>query len=95
MSDPALQVRFGAFLRQQRELSGLSQVEVARALHPNGRARDNSYYARLESGLHDPHVSTLVKLAKILGLEPSELMRFADSEPDPCDAASAPCGGLT
>lgn len=96
--DPQMRVRLGAYLRQQRELSGLSQVEVARALHPRGRPRDSSYVSRLEAGLYDPHVSTLVRIAQIIGLEPSELMRFADSDPDPSDAgcaACAPCAGLT
>jgi transcriptional regulator with XRE-family HTH domain len=33
-----------------------------------------SYVARLEQGRHDPPLSTVVKLAKALGVKPSRLL---------------------
>ena len=53
-------------LRQERELS---QDALARKV---GVSRE--YIARLETGLHDPPLSTLEKLAKALRVRVTELL---------------------
>jgi transcriptional regulator with XRE-family HTH domain len=56
-------------LKKLREARGLTQEELARKA---GISR--AYLARLEIGLHDPHLSRLRKLAKALRVKVSELV---------------------
>jgi transcriptional regulator with XRE-family HTH domain len=53
-------------LRARRKLSQRGLAEVS------GVSRE--YIARIELGQHDPTVSTLVKLAKALGVKPGRLL---------------------
>ena len=53
-------------LRAERELS---QEELA-----DRAGISRQYLSRLEIGRHDPSLSTLVKLAKALGVKPGELL---------------------
>ena len=56
-------------LRELRAKRKLSQRGLAEA---SGVSRE--YIARIELGQHDPTVSTLVKLAKALGVKPGALL---------------------
>jgi transcriptional regulator with XRE-family HTH domain len=56
-------------LREWRAKRQLSQRALAEA---SGVSRE--YIARIELGQHDPTVSTLVKLAKALGVKPGVLL---------------------
>jgi transcriptional regulator with XRE-family HTH domain len=58
-----------ARIKALRERRGLSQEQLA-AKAGIGR----SYLARLETGLHDPTLSTLEKLAKALGVKVAKLV---------------------
>jgi len=61
--------RFAVRLKKLRESKGLTQAALAE------RARiSRAYLARLEMGLHDPHLSRLRKLAKALGVKVSTLV---------------------
>jgi transcriptional regulator with XRE-family HTH domain len=56
-------------LKQLRNQTGWSQATLARKL---GVTRE--YLARLEAGLHDPPLSTVERLAKILNVRISKLV---------------------
>jgi XRE family transcriptional regulator, regulator of sulfur utilization len=56
-------------LKKLRTAQGLTQEALAKK---SGISR--AYLARLEMGRHDPHLSRLRKLAKVLGVKISELV---------------------
>jgi transcriptional regulator with XRE-family HTH domain len=56
-------------LKQLRATREMSQADLAER---SGISRE--YIARLETGHHDPSVSTLVKLAKALKVKPGKLL---------------------
>jgi transcriptional regulator with XRE-family HTH domain len=56
-------------LKKLREGKGLTQEVLAKKA---GISR--AYLARLEMGRHDPHLSRLRKLARVLGVKISELV---------------------
>lgn len=64
-------MEIGERIKKVREAKGLSQKEVASMIK-----MDQSQYSKLEKDKTDPSVSTLVKVAKALGAQLSEL--FAD-----------------
>ena len=61
--------RFGMRLKAERKKKHLSQAALAEQL---GVSRE--YVARLEAGVHDPPLSTVVKLAKLLKVKVSKLV---------------------
>jgi len=61
--------RFGMLLKGLRNKRGWSQATLAAKL---GVTRE--YLARLEGGQHDPPLSTVESLAKILGVRTSKLV---------------------
>lgn len=60
---------FARTLKKLRESKGLTQEILAKKA---GISR--AYLARLEMGRHDPHLSRLRKLAKVLRVKISELV---------------------
>jgi transcriptional regulator with XRE-family HTH domain len=60
----------GATLRHYRERRGLSISELARQAH-----LDRTFVGRLERGLHDPSVVHLLRLAAVLGIHLTTLLR--------------------
>ncbi len=61
--------RFAMRLKALREARGLTQAVLAK------KARiSRAYLARLEMGMHDPHLSRLRALAKALRVKVSELV---------------------
>ena len=64
------QERVGRTLRAKRKRSGLTQEQLAEAadMHP-------TEVSRLERGVRDPRLSTLVRLARALGIELADLVR--------------------
>lgn len=63
----------GARLREAREARGLRQCDVADAV---GMPRPN--LCRLEHGRHLPHLATICRVARVLGVRPSELLAPLD-----------------
>lgn len=63
------QQQFGANLRRLRLAAGLSQMQLGdrAGLH-------FSEISRLERGLRDPRLTTVVRLARALGVPPAELL---------------------
>jgi len=59
-------------LKELREKRGLSQAALAAKVGAKGVSRE--YIARLETGKHDPPLSTLEKLAKALKVKVTELL---------------------
>ena len=61
--------RFGANLRRQRLAKGLSQEQLAEktGVHP-------SEVSRLERAVRDPRLSTILKLARGLGVSAAKLV---------------------
>ena len=64
-------IAFGKNLRKIRESKGMSQE----TLGLNADSYQSTIY-KIEHGLTDPKLSTIVALAKALDIEPSELMNF-------------------
>lgn len=61
---------FAGNLRRQRQRKGLSQEALGHRadLHP-------TEISRLERAQREPRLSTIVRLARALGIRPSELLR--------------------
>ncbi len=62
--------QFGTNLRRLRTNAGLTQMELS-----NRSGLDMAEISRLERGLKDPRLSTVVRLAAGLQTDPSELVR--------------------
>ena len=67
---PPIGKRLAMRLKQLRERRGLIQKQLAKKA-----GLSHGYLARLEIGMHDPPLSTLVKLAKALGVKVTELLK--------------------
>jgi transcriptional regulator with XRE-family HTH domain len=65
-----IRTRFAANLTQAREEAKLSISDVARAY-----GCTPSWISRLESGAREPSLTTIVRLARVVHVEPTELMR--------------------
>ena len=61
--------QFATNLRARRLAAGLSQEQLSRLtdLHP-------TEISRLERGVREPRLSTIVRVARALGVSPSELL---------------------
>jgi transcriptional regulator with XRE-family HTH domain len=62
--------QFGLNLRRLRTVAELTQMELS-----NRSGLDMAEISRLERGKKDPRLSTIVRLASGLQLDPSELVR--------------------
>lgn len=65
--------RIGALLRMMRAEAGLSQADVALAMRSN-----RGSVARIESGQHEPTLSTLAAYTSACGRRVEELFGWAD-----------------
>ena len=63
-------MQLGASIKKAREAKGLSQKEVALACK-----MDQAQYSRIENGKTDPSFSAVVRIAKALGVDLSDLFR--------------------
>jgi transcriptional regulator with XRE-family HTH domain len=63
------QERFGENARRIRQAAQLTQMEVS-----NRCGLDMTEISRLERGIKDPRLSTVVRLAHGLGVAPAELL---------------------
>ena len=66
---PATRARFAATVKARRLAEGLTQNHVA---HWSGL--DVAEVSRLERGVREPKLWTIVRLARGLGVEPAELL---------------------
>jgi len=60
---------FGQVLREQRNTKGLSQEQLAL-----GANVDRTFVSQMERGIRQPTITTLMKLAGALGIQPSTLV---------------------
>jgi transcriptional regulator with XRE-family HTH domain len=60
---------FGQVLREQRNTRGFSQEELALAADV-----DRTFVSQMERGIRQPTITTLMKLANALGIQPSTLV---------------------
>jgi transcriptional regulator with XRE-family HTH domain len=60
---------FGQVLREQRISRDLSQEELALAADV-----DRTFVSQMERGIRQPTITTLIKLAGALGIQPSTLV---------------------
>ena len=69
MSEDLNAKKFGRHLKILREAKGISQEKLGLTsdLHP-------TYISLLERGIHQPTLSTMISLAKSLGIEIDELL---------------------
>ena len=70
--------RFGQTLRAQRTRAGLSQEQLGRSCRLH-----RTEISLLERGERDPRLSTIVRLARCLGVRPSELVAALEDEGRP------------
>ena len=68
-----LYMDLGECIKKVREAKGLSQKEVAIACK-----MDTGNYSRIENGKTDPAFSSVIKIAKALGIELAELFKAED-----------------
>ncbi|MBE7178563.1 MAG: helix-turn-helix transcriptional regulator [Mucilaginibacter polytrichastri] len=66
-----LKQKFGAHLKKARESKGLSLLDLEYRCDLNG-----SNISKIENGKFDIRLSTIVELARGLGIEPKELLDF-------------------
>ena len=65
----ALAVAFGVRLRELRDREGLTQDRLAKL-----SGLQSSIIGRLERGQHEPRLSSVLSVARGLGVSPSELL---------------------
>jgi transcriptional regulator with XRE-family HTH domain len=70
-SDPLLNQRFGQHLQNIRKSKSLSLREVAEMC-----SLDNSNISKIEHGKFDIQLSTIIELAKGLGVHPKQLLDY-------------------
>jgi transcriptional regulator with XRE-family HTH domain len=64
-----ISIVFGQVLREQRLSRDLSQEELALAADV-----DRTFVSQMERGIRQPTITTLIKLAGALGIQPSTLI---------------------
>jgi len=64
-----ISIVFGQVLREQRLARELSQEELALAADV-----DRTFVSQMERGIRQPTITTLIKLAGALGIQPSTLI---------------------
>ena len=64
-----ISIVFGQVLREQRLSRELSQEELALAADV-----DRTFVSQMERGIRQPTITTLIKLAGALGIQPSTLL---------------------
>lgn len=74
----AASVAFGQRLRELRAASGMSQDALAQAtdIHPTA-------IGRMERGAREPRLTTILRLARGLGVPPGELVNLPSIDPAP------------
>lgn len=66
---------FGGVLQRYRDKAGLTQEELAfRA------GRDRTFVSRLERGIRQPTITTLIGLAEAMGISAAELVKDTEAE---------------
>ena len=60
---------FGQVLREQRNTRGISQEALALSANV-----DRTFVSQMERGIRQPTITTLMKLAGALGIQPSTLV---------------------
>lgn len=71
-----LRARFGIAVRRLRLAAGLSQEELAFAA-----GIERNFVSRIEVGTSQPTLTTIERLARGLGMRPSELVAAAERQP--------------
>lgn len=69
---------FGRVLQQLRKEAGISQEKLA--LEAN---LDRTFISLLERGLRQPSLKTIFTIAKVLGMQPHEIVRTVENETTP------------
>lgn len=67
-------VAFGKLLRRARETRGVSIYKMVDDLRMAGQKESWGHLRSLEAGLTEPGLSTILKLASYLGIEPATLL---------------------
>ncbi|MBT1700282.1 helix-turn-helix domain-containing protein [Fulvivirgaceae bacterium PWU4] len=65
-----LEARFGELLKELRNKKGLTQEELA-----TDCGLDRTYISMLERGLRQPTLTTLFKIAEVLNVSPSSIVK--------------------
>lgn len=65
-----LSKKLGKNIKKFRHLRGMSQGDICRKT-----GMDRAYVSRVESGLKNPTIGNLEKIAQALGVKPDELLK--------------------
>lgn len=68
-----LEEKFGKLLKELREKKGLTQEQLA-----IDSALDRTYISLLERGLRNPTLTTVFKIAEVLEVKPSNLVKYLE-----------------
>lgn len=68
------QEKFARRLRELRQAKGMSQMDMVR-----DHGWSLSHFQKLERGVVNPRLTTILALAEALGVEPGELLNFTDT----------------
>jgi transcriptional regulator with XRE-family HTH domain len=66
----SLEEKFGDLLKELRSKKGLTQNEFAKRC-----SLDRTFISMLERGLRQPTITTLFKIAKVLDVSPSSIVK--------------------
>ena len=69
MASEHIPTLFGQVLREQRNARGISQEALALSANV-----DRTFVSQMERGIRQPTITTLMKLAGALGIQPSTLV---------------------
>lgn len=69
-NEPRADIAFGKVLRQARQTRGISQEYLAQE-----SSLDRTFISLLERGLRQPSLSTILQLARTLGLPAADLVQ--------------------
>lgn len=72
-----IKVVFGRVLRQIRKEKNISQERLALEAE-----LDRSYVSKLETGVYQPSISTLIAISEVLGCRPGMLVDMVKDELD-------------
>jgi transcriptional regulator with XRE-family HTH domain len=75
MDDAELPKAFGDTVRRLRQKQGLSQERLAALA-----GIDRAYMGGIERGLRNPTLTTIARVARGLGMRPSEVVRVAEGQ---------------
>lgn len=70
--------RLGQNVKAARVARAWTQEQLVHELDQMGRKADRGYISRVEAGKHNPGATTVIQLARALGVRPADLLDGID-----------------